>query len=230
MTAETILVIDDDKNLLELLEVVLKNENYDVFTTSSGEDAIELIKSYLPDLILLDLQLPGLQGLDICGILKNNPKYASIPIVILTSKGCDDDIVAGLEAGADDYVVKSDSYKILISRLKAILRRTPKVLADQSSVIRIKELLIDTKRYKAFFENKSLDLSVSEFKLLHFLASKPAWVFTRNQIMEAIRNEDGIVNDRSVDVLITGLRKKSEFLAQNINTLRGVGYSFEEVL
>lgn len=229
MTKENILVVEDDEDILELITLSLVEENYDVSGVTSGEAALDIIKSYLPDCILLDLMLPGINGFDVCKTLKNNVNNANIPIIMLTSRGSEEDIVLGLEYGADDYIIKPFSPRILAARIKAVLRREPrKTVKKNKTVIKLGGLVIDPDRYEVFVNNnKVIEISSSEFKVLHFLASRPGWVFTRYQIIDAIHREFS-ATERSIDVLIAGLRKKLSSCSQYIETVRGVGYSFKE--
>jgi two-component system, OmpR family, alkaline phosphatase synthesis response regulator PhoP len=226
MPGERLLIIEDDKDILELIKYNLQKERYQVTGAANGEEALKAIKSGIFDLILLDLMLPGIDGLEICKILKGDPHLAAIPIIMVTARGEETDIVLGLELGADDYIVKPFSPRILIARVRSILRRKRKVDTSQEKVIKIDELFISSGKREVRLENKSLDLTFTEFELLHYLASHPGWVFTRYQLVNAIKGEDYPVTDRSVDVQIAGLRKKLGSYGELIETIRGVGYRF----
>lgn len=223
-----ILIVEDDRDILELIEYNLRKEGYQVVTATSGEDGLESVKSEKPDMALLDLMLPGIDGLEVCKLLKVNPATADIQIIIVSAKGEESDIVIGLELGADDYITKPFSPKILIARIRACLRRKSQQPIDQNSVIKIQGIMIHPGRHEVLIDNKVVPLTLTEFRLLHFLASRPGWVFTRYQIVDAIRGDDYIVTDRTVDVQIVGLRKKLSKYAEYIETVRGVGYRFGE--
>jgi two-component system phosphate regulon response regulator PhoB len=228
MPNERILVVDDEESILELLKYNLSKEGYNVTCVAMGEEAIEVARAKLPDLLVLDLMLPGVDGLEVCKTLKNDQKTANIPIVMLTAKGEEVDIVTGLELGADDYVTKPFSPRVLLARIKAVLRRKS-VPADKETVpIKIGDLLIDSARYEATVKGRAIQLTSMEFKLLLFLASKPGRVFTRHQIIDSVKGDDYIVTDRSVDVQVVGLRKKLGPAGKYIETVRGVGYRFRD--
>jgi two-component system phosphate regulon response regulator PhoB len=228
MTDAHILVVEDEGNILELIVYNLKKEGFHVTGVISGEDAIERTRNDYPDLILLDLMLPKLNGFEVCRILKNDPATHNIPIIMLTAKGEEHDIISGLELGSDDYIVKPFSPKVLIARIKAVLRRNTRDGVDETAVIRISDLTIHPGRHEVTISNEVVDLTFTEFKVLHFLASRPGWVFTRYQIVESVRGDNYPVTDRSVDVLIVGLRKKLDRFGHIIETVRGVGYRFRE--
>jgi two-component system phosphate regulon response regulator PhoB len=196
----------------------------------SGEDGLEEAGELLPDLILLDIMLPGINGLEVCKKLKDSKKTGHIPVIILTAKGEETDIVAGLEMGSDDYIVKPFSPKILLARIKAVLRRTPISAVNEDAPVSISGLFIHPGRHEVMLDGKPVDLTYTEFKVLHFLAGRPGWVFTRYQIVESVRGDNYPVTDRSVDVLIVGLRKKLGMYGNYIETVRGVGYRFKEGL
>lgn len=228
MTKKEIFVVEDEEGILELLRYNLTREGFAVSSAADGEDAVAAIPRKLPDLILLDLMLPGLDGLGVCRALKKNPKTAGIPIVMVTAKGEESDIVAGLELGADDYITKPFSMKVLVARVRTILRRKEERAADKNAVIRIHDLVINPGRHEVLVKGKPVEMTASELKILHYLTSRPGWVMTRQQIVDAVRGEDYAVTDRSVDVQIVGLRKKLGARAELIETVRGVGYRFKE--
>ncbi len=229
MPRENILVVDDEEDILELLRYNLAKNGFNVTTATSGEDALKTTKTKTFDIILLDLMLPGIDGLDVCKELKKNQSTSSIPIIMLTAKGEEADIVAGLELGADDYVTKPFSPRVLVSRIKAVLRRRGKVATDENAPLRYDEMEIDPGRFKVFVKGSLVELTHTEFSILHFLAKKPGWVFTRYQIIDAIKGLDYPVTDRSVDVQVVGLRKKLGEYGDYIETVRGVGYRFREL-
>lgn len=228
MKKEKILVVDDEEDILELVRYNLVREGYPVVCAASGEAALKSATSDPVDLIILDLMLPGIDGLEVTRRLKQNPDTADTPIVMLTAKNEEADIVTGLELGADDYVTKPFSPRILIARMKAVIRRRSGIAEPNSEVLAIRELSIHTGRRHVTASGKSLDLTYTEFQVLHFLARRPGWVFTRSQILDAVRGDDYPATDRSVDVQIVGLRKKLGALGKYIETIRGVGYRFME--
>ena len=228
MSKEKILVVDDEEDILELVRYNLVREGYTVSCATSGEEALKASVSGSIDLIILDLMLPGIDGLEVARRLKENSATKDTPIVMLTAKGEEADIVTGLELGADDYVTKPFSPRILIARIKAVIRRRSGAAQAESEVLKVHELTIHTGRRHVTTNGKSLDLTYTEFQVLYFLARRPGWVFTRSQIVDAVRGDDYPVTDRSVDVQIVGLRKKLGPLGKYIETVRGVGYRFME--
>ncbi len=228
MSKEYILVIDDESDILELIKYNLNKEGYRAHCVTTGEEGLKEAEKRIPHLILLDLMLPGLDGLDICRQLKANPKTHNIPIIMLTAKGEEADIVTGLELGAEDYIVKPFSPRVLIARIRAVLRRKAAAPAEEAATNTIHELVIHPGRHEVVAEGKRIDLTLTEFRLLHFLARRPGWVFTRYQIVDALHGDDYPVTDRSIDVQVVGLRKKLGKYGKYIETVRGVGYRFQE--
>ncbi len=227
MAKETILIVDDEEDIIELIKYNLKNEGYSILKAQTGEQAIKIANRSHPDLIVLDLMLPGIDGLEVTKYLKNNEQTNDIPIVMLTAKGEESDIVTGLELGASDYISKPFSPKVLIARIRAILRRRKKTSLD-SQVKQEGDLIIDRTQYEVTINGIKVNLTLSEFELLSFLADNKGWVFTRGQIVDAIHGENYAVTQRSIDVIIVGLRKKLKNYASAIETIRGVGYRFKE--
>ncbi|MCD4718720.1 MAG: response regulator transcription factor [Desulfobacula sp.] len=228
MAKETILIVDDEQDIIELIKYNLKNEGYLILTAQTGEQAIKIAKLSQPDLMVLDLMLPGIDGLEVTKYLKSNEQTQDIPIIMLTAKGEESDIVTGLELGANDYISKPFSPKVLVARIRAILRRRKKNFADTPDRIKQEgDMIIDRARHMVTIEGNELELTLSEFELLSFLADKKGWVFTRGQIVDAIHGEDYAVTQRSIDVIIVGLRKKLKNYASFIETVRGVGYRFK---
>lgn len=227
MPKEHILAVDDEEDILELIQFNLNREGYQVSCAATGEDALRKVNSKKPDLILLDLMLPDLDGFAVARKLKDDPKKRHIPIIMLTAKGEESDIVTGLELGADDYIVKPFSPRILIARVRTLLRRLD---SNNSSmdVLEVKDLVIDPLKHVVTVKGDAVELTVSEFQILYFLAKKPGWVFTRSKIVDEIRGNNYAVTDRSVDVQIVGLRKKLGECGSYIETVRGVGYRFGE--
>ena len=228
MTGQQILVVEDEEDILEVITYNLTNEGYRVAGVTSGEDGLKAAKNAPPNLIVLDLMLPGIDGLEVCKILKHDDRTAHTPIVMLTAKGEETDIVTGLELGADDYITKPFSPRVLIARVRALLRRAVVESVSETDTIRVHDLVITPGRHEVSVGSKPVTLTFTEFKILHTLARKPGWVFTRYQIVNAVRGEDTIVTDRSVDVQIVGLRKKLGPAGKYIETVRGVGYRFRE--
>jgi two-component system phosphate regulon response regulator PhoB len=229
MSKENILIVDDEEDILDLVHYNLTKEGYQVHKVTTGEDALESSRGLIPDLVLLDLMLPGVDGLEVCKILKNDPKTHNIPIIMLTAKGEESDIVTGLELGADDYIPKPFSPRVLLARVRAVLRRGVSLQdEDEKEILRIHDLIIDPLKFRVTYQDKPIELTITEFRLLQFLAKRPGWVFTRYQIVDALKGEDYPVTDRSVDVQIVGLRKKLGDGEKLIETVRGVGYRFKE--
>ncbi|HMP74551.1 MAG TPA: response regulator transcription factor [Kiritimatiellia bacterium] len=229
MAKENILVVEDEEDIQELIRFNLVKEGYDVACVDNGEDALKYCKKQLPDLILLDIMLPGIDGLEVCRMLKRDERTQDIPVVLITAKGEEADIVAGLELGAEDYIPKPFSPRIVIARIRNTFRRRAEIeAADDDTIIRHKDLVIHTGRHEVTLKGKPLDLTFTEFRVLHALARRPGWVFTRQQIVDAVRGEDYPVTDRSVDVQIVGLRRKLGPAGKYIETVRGVGYRFKE--
>ena len=228
MPIEKILVVEDEENIQELIRYNLAKEGYKVSCVLNGEKGLETARNESPDLVLLDLMLPGLDGLDVCKALKRDSATQNIAVIMVTAKGDETDIVTGLELGADDYVIKPFSPKILLSRVKAVLRRKQSPMTEGKDVIRIGDLIIHSGRHEALLNSKKLDLTFTEFRILQTLATRPGWVFTRGQIVDAVRGEDHAVTDRSVDFQIVGLRRKLDYCSAYIETVRGVGYRFQE--
>lgn len=228
MAKENILVVEDEEDILELLRYNLGKEAYRITCVTSGEEAIKVARLQLPDLMLLDLMLPGVDGLEVCKSLRTEPSTSRIPIIMLTAKGEDADVITGLELGADDYITKPFSPRVLISRVKAVLRRGKGVPANDQDVISVDELVIHPGRHEVQIKGKSIDLTLTEFRILQLLAGRRGWVFTRNQIVEGVRKENYSVTDRVIDFQIVGLRKKLGSCSKYIETVRGVGYRFKE--
>ncbi|MEW6667820.1 MAG: response regulator [Thermodesulfobacteriota bacterium] len=227
MSREKILVVEDEEDILELLRFNLAKEGFTVSSALSGEDALKKARAEIPDLLLLDLLLPGIDGLQVARRIKEDPATRNIPIVMLTAKGEEADIVAGLELGADDYVTKPFSKKVLVARLRAVLRRRGTEGPDENSVLTFPDLAIHPGRHEVLVKGKPVQLTYTEFGILHVLSRRPGWVFTRNQIVDAVKGDDYFVTDRAVDVQIVGLRKKLGSASRYVETVRGVGYRFK---
>jgi two-component system alkaline phosphatase synthesis response regulator PhoP len=228
MSREHILIVEDEEDILELIRYNLSKNGFRITGVLSGEDALKKVSKESFDLVVLDIMLPGMDGLDVCRALKKNEKTQHIPIIMLTAKGEESDVVTGLELGADDYIVKPFSPKILISRIKTVLRRKSAEPLDDSQPLAIHDLEIHPGRRQVLFRKKPVELTNMEFQVLHFLARKPGWVFSRYQIVEGVRGDDYPVTDRAIDVMIVGLRKKLGEAGAYVETVRGVGYRFKE--
>ena len=227
LDSKNILVVEDDLDIRELISFNLQNEGHQVFEAKDGEAGIDKAREKLPDLILLDLMLPGIQGLDVCRVIKSDQETKETPIIMVTALGQEEDIEKGLETGADDYITKPFSIKVLIARVNAVLKRSIEVGEDKSKDILINGINIKTRsREVRVNENLINDLTFSEFQILYLLAGHPGWVFTRYQIIDKIRGDNYPVTDRSVDFQIVGLRKKLGDAGKLIKTVRGVGYRF----
>lgn len=228
MTAKRhILVVEDEPDVRMLLESALMKEGYDVTTAMAGDEALKIAVAETPDLILLDLMLPGMSGLDVCRRLKKNPKTEWIPVVMLTAKGEESDVVVGFEVGAEEYVTKPFSTKILMARIRSILRRGTSEAdeADGGSVETavIGGIVIHAGRREVFVDGEPVSLTLTEFKILTMLAGKSGWVFSRRRLIDGLGSDDP-VTDRSIDVQIVALRKKLGSAGKLIETVRGVGY------
>lgn len=230
MSSKNVLVVDDEQDIRELLQYNLEKEGYQVHTVATGEGALMHLKDKQPDLILLDLMLPGLDGLEVCKQVKGGSSTRRIPVLMLTAKGEEEDVIAGLEMGADDYVVKPFSPKVLLARMRALVRRASSGSDDQNkSMIERGPLAIDLERHELRVDDAPVKLTALEMRILATLAARPGRVFTRYQIVEATQGVGVGVTDRSVDVHIVSLRRKLGEHAALIETVRGVGYRFSDV-
>jgi phosphate regulon transcriptional regulator PhoB len=225
MKMTTLLIVEDDKDIAASLDYNLKKEGYQVNKTADGLQAVKLAEAKLPNLILLDLMLPGIDGLEVCRRLKQGKRTANIPIIMLTAKGEETDKVVGLEVGADDYLTKPFSVKELLARIKAILRRYEKP-ATVSSGLNLKDLAIDLERHEVTANGKPVELTAKEFQLLYQLASSPGRVFSREQLLDTVWGIEVAIETRTVDVHMRRLREKLGKAGDHLQTLRGVGYKF----
>ena len=228
MPKERILVVDDEEDILELVRYNLTREGYFVDCAATGEEALASAADGSYNLIVLDLMLPGMDGLDVTRRLKGHPQTEAIPIMMLTAKGEEADIVTGLELGAEDYITKPFSPRVLTARVRAVLRRLRRPEGEDEDVIHVHELVIHPGRRDVRVGDRPVELTYTEFQVLYYLARRPGWVSTRSQIVDAVRGSDYPVTDRSVDVQIVGLRKKLGAYGKYIETVRGVGYRFKE--
>ena len=208
MSRQSVLVVEDEEDIMEVIRFNLEKEGYEVHQALSGEKALQVIENNLPSLVLLDLMLPGINGLDLCRILKQNDRTKAIPVIMLTAKSEDADIVTGLEMGAEDYITKPFSPRVLLARVRTVLRRRESGVKDDSSVIQVEGMQINPGRHEVAMGENVVDLTPSEFRILHYLARRPGWVYSRDQIIDAIRGHGYVVTDRAIDVQVVGLRKK----------------------
>ena len=227
MSSKQLLIIEDEEDIIELVGYNLAREGYKIASRMSGEDGVAAARTLLPELIILDLMLPGIDGLEVCRALKQDERTRHIPIVMLTARGEEPDIVRGLELGADDYITKPFSPKVLVARVRAVLRREWQPEGAEAPLI-FPNLRIDTGRREVLVDGQPVELTFTEFGVLLLLARRPGWVFTRYQIVDGVRGEEYAVTERAVDVQISGLRKKLGTAGGHIETIRGVGYRFKE--
>ena len=225
-----IFVVEDNQDILELIAYNLENQGYEVQRFTTGENALAQAPAAIPDLIILDVMLPGIDGLTVCRRLKQNEATRGIPVMMLTARSEDSDVIAGLELGADDYVTKPFSPKILIARVRTVLRRQgEEKVPTPDNLLQVHGLSMDLARHEVTVEGRIVDLSATEFAILRHLMANPGWVFSRGQIIDAVRGGNYPVTERSVDVQILGLRKKLAEQGHHIETVRGVGYRLRGV-
>jgi len=224
----TILIVDDEPDIVELLQYNLRKEMYDTLSAADGLRAVALSRQHKLDLILLDLMLPGMDGLEVCRTLKSGRETANIPIIMLTAKGEEADIVTGLEMGADDYVTKPFSMRLMLARIKTVLRRSSGTDAPARAVLKIGPITIDDDRHEVEISGELVPFTLTEYKLLRFLAQHPGRVFTRAQILGNVQDEHVIVIERAIDVHVAAVRKKLGKAGTLIETVRGVGYRFKD--
>ena len=220
-----LLVIEDEADIRELISFNLEMSGFEVAKARDGEEGLEMASGGEFDLILLDLMLPGMDGHQVCGHLKKNKDTMDIPVIMLTARSEDDDIVTGLEMGADDYITKPFSPRVLIARVNAALRKSRHEVPDNGKKrIVLNKLVIDSSRHETLIGGNPVNLSATEFSILYFLAENPGWVFSRNQIIDSVKGEDYPVTARSVDVQILGIRKTLGDFGDMVETVRGIGY------
>jgi two-component system alkaline phosphatase synthesis response regulator PhoP len=229
LKTEKIVVIEDEADILEVIAYNLKREGYDVVTSTSGEDGLEKIERTKPNLVVLDLMLPEIDGIELCRKLKSDPVTQSIPVIMVTAKGEESDVVLGLGVGADDYVTKPFSPRELTARVKAVLRRSKsRGEAGVRERVAFEGIVIDPQRHEVKVDGETVMLTATEFRLLHFLASHPGRVFTRDHLLTRVVGEDAIVIDRNIDVHVRAIRKKLGLRRDLVETIRGVGYRFRD--
>jgi two-component system phosphate regulon response regulator PhoB len=227
MSKAHILAVDDEEDILEIIRFNLAREGYRVTCADSGEKALRLLQSDQPDLIVLDLMLPGVDGLDVCRTVKRAADTSKIPIIMLTARSEEADVVAGLELGADDYITKPFSARVLLARIKSVLRR--KETDDvQPSALDFEDLIIYPEKHRVTVKGQPVELTATEFRILTTLSRRPGWVFSRDQIVDATQGTNAVVTSRSVDVHIVSLRRKLGDCGEYIETMRGVGYRFRD--
>ena len=227
MAKKTILVIDDEADLIELVRYNLVKEGFEVIAAPDGETGLASARREMPDVVVVDLMLPGIDGLEVCRALRADDRTAQIPVIILTAKNAESDRVVGLEIGADDYVTKPFSPRELAARVKALLRRAaPRQPA--LDFIRHGDLSIDLVRHEVYCTGKLINLTATEFRLLQFLAARPGRVFSRSELIDGALGRDIAVLDRTIDVHVMALRKKLGSCGTWIETIRGFGYKFQE--
>ncbi len=231
MGKANILIVEDDEDIQQLVSYNLIKAGFHVACADTGEEALEKLKGGDVNCILLDLMLPGMSGLDICMAIRKNENVQAVPILMLTAKGEEDDVIAGLECGADDYVTKPFSPKVLIARIKSLLRRkkNSEEVGEEKKTGKIvfHGLEIHPGKHEVKLNGQFLQLTMTEFGILHLLAGKPGWVYSRQQIIDSVRGYDFLVTPRAIDVQVFGLRKKMGEAGANIETVRGVGYRFK---
>ncbi|MBU1068488.1 response regulator transcription factor [Myxococcota bacterium] len=229
MTVKNVLAVDDEESILELVELHMRKEGYCVFPACSGEEAMQVLRSHRIDLVILDLMMPGIGGLEVCRRMKALEATSSIPVLMLTARSDETDIVVGLEIGADDYLTKPFFPKVLVARVRALFRRVcVEAQPVSKDLLEYDGLRMEMQRHLVILDGEPLALTVTEFDLLHLLAMHPGWVFTRNQIIARLKGDDYPVTDRSVDVHVVGLRRKLGRLGESIETVRGIGYRLKE--
>ena len=228
MTDKVIAVVDDEEDIVELVSHHLKRDGFKVKEFYNGRDFLSYIKSVIPDLVILDIMLPGVDGLEICRILKNVSRTSSLPIIMLTAKGTEADVVVGLELGADDYIVKPFSPRELVARVKSILRRTGR--EEKEKLMKLGDLSVNSEKFEAAVDGEKIDLTTTEFKILEVLIEGMGKVFTRDQLLKKKRiwGDEKLVYDRTIDVHIKNLREKLGKAGGMIKTVRGIGYKLEE--
>lgn len=228
MNRAKIVVAEDESDIRELIHFNLFKENYDVQVASNGDEALRLIRDFKPDIALLDIMMPGTDGINVCRRVRADDRMQSTGIIMLTAKGTEEDIVRGLESGADDYITKPFSPKILSARVKSVLRRQANSATATKEHYSVHGIEIYPEMRRALCDGQEIELTYTEFTLLQLLISRPGVVYTRSQIVDSVRGENHAITDRSVDVQVVGLRKKLGEKGTLIETVRGVGYRFKQ--
>lgn len=227
MSKQTILIIEDERALVEVLTYNLRKEGFEVHAATDGQDGLRRAQTTLPDLIILDLMLPVIEGLEVCRVLKSGTRTRDIPLIMLTARSEEVDEIVGFQMGADDYVTKPFKIKPLIQRVKALLRRKKTPVAE-GDVVAAGGIEIDRAQHRATVEGQELNLTPTEFRLLWSLVRQPGRAFSRHELMEAAMGDDALVLERTIDVHVKSLRQKLTDRSEQIETVRGVGYRFRE--
>ena len=222
-----ILIIEDDRDIVEMITYNLKADGYEVLSAFTGKDGITVARRERPDLIILDIMLPVMDGFEVCRVLKSAEATACVPIIILSAKSQETDKIVGLELGADDYVTKPFSPRELIARIKAVLRRNQE--RQPRGEITRGQIVIDSTKHKVLVRKQEIELTATEFRLLECLAQRPGVVLSRSQLLEAVGGDESMVYDRTVDAHIKSLRRKLDKAKDYIETVRGVGYRFRDI-
>ena len=228
MSENRILVVEDERDIAELIVYNLEREGFQVESVISGEDGLSVARGVHPDLIVLDIMLPEMNGLDVCRALKSDRATRDIPIIMLTARDEDIDVVTGLEVGADDYITKPFSPRVLIARIRTVLRRYKQLPDSMPKFLQLGELTIDHGKRRVTVSGSPVELTHTEFELLFVLASRPGWVFSRTQLIDSLRDGQLVITDRAIDVQIANLRKKLAACGHYIQTVRGTGYRMTE--
>jgi phosphate regulon transcriptional regulator PhoB len=227
MAKGKILIVEDDRDIVEMVEYNLREEGYATVSALNGEDGVNSARKERPDLIILDIMLPVMDGFEVCRALKSDEATARIPIIILSAKSQETDKVVGLELGADDYVTKPFSPRELIARIRAIMRRGAEQQAG--SILEKGDIIIDSAKHKVIVGGEEIQLTTTEFKLLEYMARRPGVVMSRYQILDSVSGDDAVVCDRTVDAHVKSLRRKLGKAKDYIETVRGAGYRFKEM-
>ena len=228
MAKNTILIVEDEADLVQVLAYNLEREGYAVIKAGSGEDGLKAAQTKRPCLILLDLMLPGIGGLDVCRLLKSDEKTRHIPVIMITARTEDADVVAGLELGAEDYITKPFSPRVLVARVRAALRRRRDQDDPQVNLIEVGSLKFDLTRHLLTAVNQPIELTPTEFALLLTLARRPGWVFSRSQLIDQLRDGQHVITDRAIDVQVANIRKKLGEHQDVLETVRGIGYRVKD--
>ena len=223
----TILVIDDEKDLIEMVRYNLDKEGFDVIAASDGKTGLEIAKKHKPSLVILDLMMPGMDGLQVCREMRADDRSRRVPVIMLTAKAAESDRIVGLEMGADDYVTKPFSPRELVARVKAVLRRTAEQ-DEPAEMLRHGDLAIDAKRHEVLYDKQPILLTATEFRILHYLANRPGRVVSREDIIDGALGRDTAIFDRTIDVHVTAIRRKLGVGGVKIETVRGFGYKFKD--
>ena len=230
MSSHRVLVVEDDRSLADVLAYNLRRAGYEVLGADEGHAGLRTAQLHVPQVVILDVMLPGLDGHEICRRLRSDPKTRDVLILMLTAKTDEIDQVVGFSVGADDYVTKPFSVKVLLERVKALLRRRSAGQSADDDVIASQGLILDRQKHQATLEGSPLTLTPSEFRLLETIMRRPGRVFDRSELIAAALGADSIVTERTIDVHVRSLRRKMEAAAELIETVRGVGYRFREPL